>query len=533
VSQPTVILAIARADFLERVRRYSFLFILGFALYLGYLAIRGNLALQVGHQRGISNSAWIGALLALVVGCFITLIGFYFVKNTIERDRQTRVGQILAAAPMSRFTYTLGKTLSNLAVLSAAMAVVLLSGIAMQLISGEDRHIVVWNLIAPFLFLALPALFVIAAIAVFFETVPFLRGGFGNVTYFFLWTALLSTPVATQKHTLDLVGITIIADSAKLAAQLSPQNNSVGFSLRFGEFQRPLQTFVWNGVDWTSEILLSRLIWIGLAFALIALAALLFDRFDPSRSAGLRARVRTRIASQQFAANSPSGAEPLTIPASAAISAAALTPLARNRHNSRFFAVVSAELRLMLKGQKWWWYSVAAGLLLASAAIPSPDGRGIALAFAWIWPVLLWSSMGVREMREQTYQLIFSAPHPLARQLPAIWCAGVLVALLTGSGFGLRALSTGNLRVALAWLVGALFIPTFALAFGVWSGSGKPFEILYTLWWYLGPLHAFSPLDFMGAAPITATTRYPLMYFAVAAALGAAALAGRKRQLLS
>jgi hypothetical protein len=528
------LLAIARADFLERVRRYSFLFILGFALYLGFLAIRGNLSLQIGHQRGISNSAWVGGLLALTVGCFITLIGFYFVKNTLERDRQTGVGQILAASPMSRFTYTLGKTLSNLAVLIAAMTVVAFSGVAMQLIAGEDRHIRLGSLLAPFVLLALPALLMVAAVAVLFETVPFLRGGFGNVVYFFLWTALLSTPVTTSSHALDLMGIKIIADSAKVAAYPSPQDNSVGFSLRFGDIsERPLRTFVWNGVDWTADILLSRLVWIAVALALIALAALLFDRFDPSRGGVLRAPSRSRAAAEQVAAGAVENATVLQAPTSVSITAATLTPLERGRDSSRFFALVTAELRLMLKGQKWWWYAIAAGLAIACGAVSAPDGRGVALAVAWIWSVLLWSSMGVREKRDETYQLLFSAPHPVASQIPALWCAGFLVALLTGCGFGLRVLLMGNWRALAAWLIGAAFIPASALALGVWSGSSKPFEIIFCLAWYIGPMHAFTPLDFMGSAPRTAVTSYPLMYLAATAVLGVASLAGRRRQLLS
>jgi hypothetical protein len=82
-------------------------------------------------------------------------------------------------------------------------------------------------------------------------------------------------------------------------------------------------------------------------------------------------------------------------------------------------------------------------------------------------------------------------------------------------------------------LIGALFIPTFALALGVWSGSGKPFEILYTLLWYVGPLHAIPQLDFMGSAPATAATRYPLFYLLLTGALVLTALAGRARQLRS
>jgi hypothetical protein len=525
-NQGAVILAIARADFLERVRRYSFLFTLGFALYLGYLTISGNLVLQVGHVRGIFNSAWVGALLAIVASAFISLAGFYFVKNTIQRDRETRVGQILAATPLSKFIYVLGKVFSNLTVLTLMIAVLALSGIAMQLVRGEERHIEIWNLVAPFIFLAFPAMVVVAAIAVLFETIPFLRGGFGNVAYFFVWTALLSVPLAIGRHASDLIGISLVADSAREAAHLSAENGGVAFSLSFGQIAGPLSTFRWAGLSWTTDIIISRLAWLGAAFGIVMVSAFLFDRFDPSRGRPLREAPDARVMPSPEM-QSENVAAPIQI------SAATLTPLAAHTTHSRFLAMLAAELKLMLKGQKWWWYAVAIGLAIASAAVPSADARGILLACAWIWPVLLWSSMGIRETRDQTYQLIFSSPHPISRQLPAVLLAGVLLALLTGGGFGLRVLLTGNIRGLLTWLVGVLFIPTLALALGVWSGTGKPFEILYTLLWYVGPMHAIPPLDFMGSAPATATTHYPLMYLTLTALFAAVALAGRQRQLHS
>jgi len=83
----------------------------------------------------------------------------------------------------------------------------------------------------------------------------------------------------------------------------------------------------------------------------------------------------------------------------------------------------------------------------------------------------------------------------------------------------------------MAWFIGALFIPTLALSLGVWSGTGKPFEILYTVLWYIGPLHAIPQFDFMGSAPATAATRCPQIYLLLTCVLAAAALLGRKRQL--
>jgi len=72
----------------------------------------------------------------------------------------------------------------------------------------------------------------------------------------------------------------------------------------------------------------------------------------------------------------------------------------------------------------------------------------------------------------QRFNLFFRLPHPISRQLPAIWSGGVFLTLLTGSGFGLRLLLTDNVRGLLAWLVGALFIPTFALALRVGERDG-------------------------------------------------------------
>ena len=517
-----VVFASARADFLERIRRYSFLFTLGLALYFGYLAAVGKLMLRVGEFRGIYNSAWIGALLAMVGSTFISLAGFYFVKNTIQRDRETRVGEILASTPLSKFLYILSKFLSNFAVLSLMILVLALSAIVMQLVRAEDLHINLWKLFAPLLLLAIPAMAVIAALAVTFETIPFLRGGFGNVAYFFLWTAMLATPVATRTLTFDLSGLSIMRESMIAASGLPLENTGFSFSLEVGSLRAPAPTFRWEGVSWTSDILLSRLALFAVALGLSLLASLLFDRFDPAR------RYRPSSASP-----TPAVAVPISAPSVAAASPArTLTPLPVSAIHSRFLTIVSAEIRLLLKGQRWWWYLVAVGFIIASAAVPDPSARGMLLGCAWIWPILLWSSMGIREVQHQTHQLLFSAPHPISRQLPAVWLAGVLLAILTGSGFALRLLLGGNWRGLFAWLIGALFIPTAALALGVWSGSAKPFEILYTLLWYLGPMHAFPAFDYAASAPATPATHYPLFYLALTAAFAVAALLGRKRQLL-
>jgi hypothetical protein len=515
---------LARADFLERVRRYSFVLTMGISIYLGYAATTGQLEMRVGDSRGVFNSAWIGGLMALVCSTFLSLAGFYVVKNTIERDRLTRVGEILASTPMSKTLYVMGKVLSNFLVLAAMVVILAISGIIMQVWHAEAPRVDLWKLLGPFLLIVLPAMALVAAVAVLFETIPGLRGGFGNVLYFFVWSVALATPIIASENNrsslFDWAGLSVIWSSIGSAAKLPA--NQFSFSLSIGNQAHAGSTFQWNGVQWTPELILARLSWIAVALALALLAALLFDRFDPSKERSQRAISTPADSPVELAEN---------LPPRTSIHAPPLTPLANRQSHFRFGAILLAELRLMLKGQKWWWYAVVAGFIVACAATPSASGRGMLLACAWFWPVLIWSKMGVRETRDQTSQLIFSAPHPIARQLPAVWLAGLGLALLTGSGFGGRLLFTGNWRGLLAWLIGALFIPTLALTLGVWSGSSKLFEIVYTLLWYVGPMHATLQLDFMGSAPGIESTRVPAFYLACAAAMAAIAILGRKRQL--
>ena len=191
---------------------------------------------------------------------------------------------------------------------------------------------------------------------------------------------------------------------------------------------------------------------------------------------------------------------------------------------------MGAELRLALQGLGRWWYIVAATLIVGGLVSPLAISRFWLIA-AWIWPILIWSAMGTREARQRTGQLIFSTAHPLARQLPACWLAGVIVAALTGGGSALRLAIARDGSGMAAWMVGVLFIPTLALALGVWSGSSKLFEVVYTLLWYAGPANQVAPLDYMGATGKSSPSGTPLVFLTATLLLAAFALVGRQRQI--
>jgi hypothetical protein len=515
-----------RADFLERVRRYSFLLTLGFAVYLGYAVYAGQVTLRLEKYSGIINSAWVGAVLGLVSTVWLTLVGFYIVKNAIQRDRQTRVGQILATTPMSKSFYTLSKMLSNFAVLATMVLILALAAVAIQLLHGEDAHIDLFALLSPILIMGLSAAAVCAAMAVLFESLPVLRGGIGNIVYFFLWIAMLSMSVTEMVPSHPVSWLHGLGDYTGIAAVMGQMHAAVlkvdpqyagASSFSIGPMNAGAKKFLWTGVRWSAGMIVARLLWVMVAVLLSLLAAVFFDRFDPAR-AGWRSEQKEKRSKKSKAGElALPGAVALnghSLPARA--SASHLTTFKRIAPRMRFFALVVAELRLMLRGHGWWWYAGAAGLFIGCMASSIDDARTGFICAAWLWPILVWSQMGTRESQYSTGALIFSAPRAIPRQLMASYAAGVLVAMLTGGGLALHLLFAGDIAALGGWAAGAFFIPALALGLGVVTGTRKAFEAIYTMWWYVGPLHHIPGLDFMST---TAGSSTPVRFLAAALAL--------------
>jgi hypothetical protein len=428
--------------------------------------------------------------------------------------------------------------LSNLAALAGMLLVMAAAAAIVQLLRGEDRHVDLLAILAPLLLVSLPMLALSAATAVVFETIPWLRGGFGNVVFFFLWIAAVAQSAGGPAHALtDVTGAGLVVESAlergrELGLPINEADVSVGINVK-GEGMWNLTTFDYRGIRWTPALLASRLAWILAACLMPLLAALWFDRFDEDRAPAKAqggAAGRTAGAAPPIVADSPPGAavDASSGAAPRAIHAADLPAATRG---FGILPLLRAEAAIQLRGRGRWWWLVAIGLAVATALVPAGAARGMVQGFAWIWPLFLWSSMGARERLHGTADLLFSAPRPIARQLACVWLVGVAIAGLAAFGVPLRSLMEGNRPAALAWLGGAGFVSSFALACGVWSGSGKLFEVLYLVLWYVGPINQAPPLDYGGFTAAGLAAGVPFRFAAAGLVLLALAIAGRRRQI--
>jgi ABC-type transport system involved in multi-copper enzyme maturation permease subunit len=509
---------LVRADFLERTRRHGFLVMLCLVLYLGYLVNSGQVTLRLETYRGVYNSAWVGSMMTLVVNFLLGWFGFYFVKNSIARDYETGVGQIIATTPVSRVKYMLGKWLSNFLVLGMMVLVLMLAAVVMQLIQREAQ-IDLWALLAPFLFVALPFMALIAAFAILFESIRWLRGSFGNIVYFFFFIGGLSAVailLGVNIPLLDWLGFGIFKNSMAVAAKTMYPAYQDGLTLSLVPASAEIQPFFWAGVAWTLPVVLNRLLLIVWSLGFILLSVFFFDGFGSTQTK-LSLRRKPASVSHEIDPAIESTSTPKI----------QLTPLTPSRVRSRFGRIFLAELQLLLKGQPWWWYFAVLGFVAASFLSPLEQLRETVLPFSLLLPTLLWSGLGNRETRLNTHQMVFSAPHPLWNQLSAAWLAGLTIAVLIVAGSAVTFIMDGAISNLTSLLVGVIFIPSLALALGVWTGGSKAFEVVYVLFWYIGLLNKVPELDYVGLH----TPDYWLVYLALTLVLLATAVFGRNQQL--
>ncbi|MBD0674845.1 hypothetical protein BU198_30115 [Streptomyces sp. CBMA156] len=514
---------LAVGDFRDRVRRPVYAVTLLAAVGLGYLAVPNAdgqwTIMDVGGNRGVYNSAYVGTVTALAGALWLTFGGFYVVRSGIARDERSGVGQILAATPLPTYRYLLGKYLSNLLVLASMVGVLAVTALLMQLARGEDRSVDPVALVEPFLLFSLPLVALTAAAALLFETVPLLRGGLGNVVWF---VVALAVSIGGQSASAPLDGLGVHGVARSLGAALEARHGTAGqgeFSLGLTKVDRPLGTFLWDGFDASSGFVLGRLAMVPAAFAVALLPALWFGRFDPARGSGGAAA----------AAASPVVDVPVVdVPAAAAAPGPAGTrwaiapgglPRTEPRRAGAFGRLLAGEVRILLRGISPWWWLVAAGLTVAGFALPVDVVTGLLLPLVWLWPVLVWSRLGSRQV-ENGLEVLLGAYPSARRRLLAEWASGLVLSAVTGVAPLVRMLVAGDGAGTAGWVGGALFVPSLAMVLGVVSRSHRLFQAVYLpLWWLL--VNNVAALDFMGAVRVNGSPAGPgpLLVGALSAAM--------------
>ena len=547
-SRRSAVLAIARSDLRQRARSPKYLAVALLVAYLAQSVTAGDVQLFIGGgYTGVPNAAWFGGFVAVVGTTLLVLGGFSLVRGSITRDREPGLAQLVATAPVRTTTYLAGRWLGYFLVLAGVTAALAVATVAGFLLHGTGS-LDLFALLSPFVVITLPTMALVAAIAVCFEAIAPLARTLGTAIYVFGVLLAISVVSLLPEPVFDLLGIVIVRESMLEAV---PEAVAGFERLTFQITQPGAGTlFTWHGMDWGLVELGSRAPILAAALLFWGVAILGFDRFranaglvglfdalpdlptisgspgggsDESGGSDSRERSDTATASATQTVTDREGSDPSDTAVSAVDRLGRIDPQTPRLLDPR---VVLAELRMTLRGHRWLWYGAVSMALLVQLVAPLDAVRALVAPVALLLPLSAWSGLGVRERRHRTQELVFTAPRPLG-QTVAVWLGGLAVGLVTVGGYAVRLALVGDAGALAAVLAGMAAAPALALAAGTWLGSARAFDTLYLVVWYLGPLQAVSPLDFVGATSVAPgrTAGYAL----IAVACLAAAAVGRRR----
>lgn len=471
-----------KADYFDRIRHKNYLIVLLGMSVLTMLFFPSIDAayqtLSIGNYRGLYNSAWIGDTLAIMSASTLPLICFYLVKNTINRDRDRGVGELIAATQINKFEYIAGKWFSNLLILVGIALSMLLTAALVQLWHAESMLINPAQLLLPQLAYVLPLLLLIAALPVLFESIPALRAGTGNIIYFFVWAISLIALLY------DVLGISTLlshmVEQASMAGNTDDSGVTVGLTAASGnDYQR----FEWRGGEYGLHNLKTWIVMMSLTAACLALSTLCFDRFKQQQLSTSKTQVTwlERRLNRLFA--------PLSQLFAQLTAYTALTRLTR------------LEYLLLVKGLSPWWLSVILALLVAQVFAPLDVARTILLPAAWLLCVTILSSLGVRERQCNMQQIVASSAIAKYQQFLAMLIAGALLLLSVSAITVIKLAVLGSGYSFVLLVLGTFFVSAMALMCGKATGTSRTFEILFVACWYLGPVNNVIWLDFIGVTP--------------------------------
>ena len=420
----------------------------------------------------------------------LSLYGFLLVNSGIKKDIETEVGLIVATTPITNFGYLLTKLFSNLLVLLTIAGITFAVSMVMFLVRGTGYPFIFTDFVIPYIVFALPALFVVSALAVVGEVFLGKRTILQFIIYFFICGAVMATintpGTNTSNAAFDPFGLSLVTNSIKDRINIEFHENikQVSFGFIFSN-HRSFRTFEWNGVIWPVIFVFSRLTWIAFALMLVYISSFFFHRFDFNQSASKKSKTPV----DEF----KTGTTDIK-------SAASTGPLPPVVNDYGILPFIRTELLLLIrKGAKWFWL-VSGGIWIAMIFAPLDIAHAYLLPAIWFLQVTRWSELVTKEETYRLHYFTYASYKPLLRMLPAQILAGVILAIILALPVIGRYLIAFNINAIINILCGAIFIVLLAVCLGIVSGGKKLFEVIFFIVTYAAT-QKIPAIDYLGATP--------------------------------
>ena len=455
--------SIARSDFRERTRRFSFIELCALSVLAAFLFVPDpdaemtSIAVDADYFLQATNWTWIPMASALCTGVLFPVAGFFYLRNSLTLDRKTGTVNLIYTSPVNRAVYLTGKYLSNSLILICILSVVVLSSFFTTLFNFPDMGIPVFHFLSFFISI-IPGIFLCSAIALLCEAVPFFQGRSGawlaGIIFFMFYivclNALLSQPQGIIARFFDMTGFVWLKDSIDQSVYSitgTPARVALGVYKDSIMSDLNLPELFFLPLSFTVERLVEKGCMIAFGMVLFIVAAAIVPRYEITR------KIHT---------------------------------ISEKTHiKSEGHGFLVTEFILTFHHCSVVWYIIMSGLWLSMFLADMETAQGTLWILAMAWSCILFSDYGCREKKYSLNILIPTHCRAYQNQLLIRWCVGVIVSLLIAVPVIFRAAFAGELMGVAAGIVFALLVPALSIFLGGISGSERTFEIVFLMICYL------------------------------------------------
>ena len=524
----------AKADFLERSRRFSFIAMIALALFGAFFFVPSQtqdgfsfLSIMPDIFYQVSNPTWIPVASAMGTGFFLMLMGLFYLRTGVSFDEKVGIDQLVLASPTGNSAYLIAKFLSGTLLLTYIAAITMLGSYVMAVIHFPGEVLPLRTFLVPYAFLV-ATLPVTSAFAVFFSSVRPLRGALGAVIYIFAFLVLLDMKMEMHidsaprimtlfQRSLDFSGITYVRDIIKFAVYESLGSYSLlGVTFLGGFIQEtftPSEHLVFTVMPFGTHELAAFGLMLIYACGLVVLSA-------PFLSISRKWQNVKMFEKRTIEVVSPVGTNE-ALPKYFAV---------KNTGKLNRLTGITSELKLMLKGHSLMWKFVAVVGLGLSMFLDLGVVQRIIIPLLMLWFISVFSSMGYRERHHDMLQIISTMPKGRLRQVINSYAAGLFVMFVLLLPVMVRmAVADQYPGIAVA-VSAAMFIPSFALFLGEYTKTNRIFEMLMIFFTYL-ILNGFHLLSYVGLYPDILSMTRGAAFLGMGIVLGVAAVLKRIRTL--
>lgn len=477
------IINIIKYDYIQRSRSYGFLITLCISMAIAYSFVPAPSAnyttVQIGSYVGYYNAAWFGYVTAIMTSIFLFFGGFFLVHGSIDKDMGLELGDLIAASPISNFTYLLAKSVCNALILLSIAGLVFLLSIILFFLYNDGFPFELIQFIKPYLIVAAPSIIFVSVLAVILEVALPRYVIFQRIIFFMLFILFLQNQFFDAFSFSDVFGTDMVldhmTDSVNAITSSEDNGTNIGFVIKQ---DKEVSKFLFDGVSFSSLFVAGRLFWAIIPFVLLFTVSFFFHRFS------LKKKFNSKV---DKGAGPAKGANAILVGKLPSISA-----------DHSVMPLVKLEVLMLLRLNSKWinlLTLIGMGLLIF---LPLNIAHAMVLPVLWFINVLKWSNLVSKEYRYGVDQIISASIQPVRRILFAQCIAGAGLSIVIAAPLIIRFGIGLNYIAIMSIILGGIILILSSVLLGLASKSQKLFEVLFFMVTYAN-LNQIKFFDYYGA----------------------------------